>query len=94
MCVHVHVLAQVGIEGIPVYYRGGHIVPRRERPRRSSAAQAADPYTLVVALDDKLEAGGDLYVDDGHSYAFQRGLYCHRCVRLLGMPGGRASIRP
>ncbi|KXZ56930.1 hypothetical protein GPECTOR_1g839 [Gonium pectorale] len=69
---------QVTMDAIPVYYRGGHIVPRRERPRRSTAAQASDPYTLVVALDDKSEASGSLYVDDGHSFAFQRGLYLHR----------------
>ena len=69
---------QVNLNGIPVYYRGGSVVPRRERPRRSTAAQLADPYTLVVAADDKGEAEGQLYVDDGRSFAFQRGLYLHR----------------
>lgn len=46
----------VTLEAIPVFYRGGAIVPRRERPRRSSAAQAADPFTLVVSLDGNKEA--------------------------------------
>ena len=35
----------------PTFVRGGAVVPRRERPRRSSGAQAGDPYTLLVALD-------------------------------------------
>lgn len=42
------------LEKIPVYYRGGHIVPRRERVRRSTASMKLDPFTLVVALDRKV----------------------------------------
>ena len=57
------------------YYRGGQIVPRRERPRRSTAAQANDPYTLVVALDAQQAAVGSLYIDDGASYDFLQGSY-------------------
>ncbi|RKP00204.1 hypothetical protein CXG81DRAFT_13501, partial [Caulochytrium protostelioides] len=37
--------------GIPVLLRGGRILVRRDRERRSSAAMANDPYTLIVALD-------------------------------------------
>ncbi|GLI69804.1 hypothetical protein VaNZ11_014505 [Volvox africanus] len=95
---------QVTLDAIPVYYRGGSIVPLRERPRRSSVAQAADPYTLVVALDDKGEASGSLYVDDGRSFAFQQGRYLHRdftfkslkltsTVRLeSGVPNGTLTV--
>lgn len=39
---------------------------------------ASDPFTLVVALDWDGKASGDLYVDDGRSYAFKRGQYIHR----------------
>ena len=39
------------LEKMPVFQRGGSIVPKRMRVRRSSAAQANDPYTLVIALD-------------------------------------------
>ena len=35
-------------ERLPALLRGGHIVPRRERVRRSTAAQFWDPITLVV----------------------------------------------
>lgn len=63
---------------IPFFYRGGSIIPRKERPRRSTAVAHADPYTLIVALDDKMTASGDLYLDDGSSFAFMRGGFVHR----------------
>lgn len=50
----------------------------QERARRSTAAAKKDPYTLVVALDSKGQAAGDLYVDDGSSFAYKRGVYAHR----------------
>lgn len=37
-----------------------------------------DPFTLVVALDESGKAEGDLYLDDGHSFAFTKGAYLHR----------------
>lgn len=36
---------------ILAYYKGGSIIPRKERPRRASALMRNDPYTLYVALD-------------------------------------------
>jgi alpha 1,3-glucosidase len=35
----------------PVFLRGGSVVVRRDRPRRSSASMEKDPFTIVVALD-------------------------------------------
>lgn len=66
------------MEGIPVYLRGGSIIPRKERARRSTAQMTADPFTLWIALNETGSAQGDLYVDDGHSFAYQRGSYLHR----------------
>ena len=40
---------------IPAYYRGGNIIPRRERVRRSSHSMKLDPFTLVVALDSQVK---------------------------------------
>jgi len=37
----------VTLDTVPVYMRGGHIVARRERARRSTAAMQGDPLTLV-----------------------------------------------
>lgn len=46
------------------------------------SVQTHDPYTLVVALDERGTASGQLYVDDGASFAFQRGQYLHRCAEV------------
>ncbi|KAL5638373.1 hypothetical protein ACGC1H_005151 [Rhizoctonia solani] len=61
------------LEKIPVLVRGGHVVPTRERPRRSSPLMKHDPFTLLMALDNEGSAGGDLYLDDGESYAHEEG---------------------
>lgn len=58
----------VSLDKIPVFVRGGHIIMRRDRPRRSSIAAARDPYTMIIALDDNGRASGLFYTDDGVSY--------------------------
>jgi len=60
-------------EKIPVFQRGGTIIPRRERVRRSAALMHDDPITLVVAPDREGKASGTLYLDDGQSFAYQQG---------------------
>lgn len=69
---------QCGLDRLVVLQRGGTIVPKQERRRRSTAAMARDPYTLVVALDVKGEAEGELYMDDGRSFDHERGHYVLR----------------
>ena len=71
------------IEHIPVYQRGGSIIPKKMRVRRSSATMRGDPYTLVVALDTDQEseggnAEGDLYLDDEHSFDHKKGSFMRR----------------
>ncbi|KAI9864687.1 MAG: hypothetical protein M1824_004594 [Vezdaea acicularis] len=63
---------------IPLLARGGHIIPRRDRARRSSGLMKWDPFTLVVVLANNGSAEGTLYLDDGESYEFQNGAYIHR----------------
>jgi len=63
---------------IPVYQRAGTIIPRRERPRRSSKAMENDPFTLMIALDSKGEASGKIYLDDGESFDYESGDYILR----------------
>ena len=55
---------------VPVFQRGGSIVPRQLRPRRSSALMKDDPYTIIVALDSKKSALAQIYLDDGNSFDF------------------------
>ncbi|KAJ5665250.1 Glucosidase 2 subunit alpha [Penicillium maclennaniae] len=63
---------------IPLLMQGGHIVPRRDRPRRSSALMKWDPYTFVITLGKNGEAEGSIYVDDGETFDYERGAYIHR----------------
>lgn len=39
---------------IPVFQRGGSIIPKKLRVRRSSTCMEHDPYTLYVAVDRKV----------------------------------------
>lgn len=41
---------------IPVFQRGGSIIPRKERVRRCSSVMINDPYTLVIALNKSVES--------------------------------------
>eukprot|EP00117_Sycon_ciliatum_P047118 scpid63421/ scgid33689/ Neutral alpha-glucosidase AB; Alpha-glucosidase 2; Glucosidase II subunit alpha len=71
-------IMKVGITTIPVFQRAGSVVVTKDRLRRSSEAMLHDPITLRVALDSKLRASGELYVDDGTTYAYQNNEYLHR----------------
>ncbi|KAK5164650.1 glucosidase II [Saxophila tyrrhenica] len=66
------------LDTIPLLMQGGNIIPRRERPRRSSGLMKYDPITLVVVLGNSGDAEGTLYLDDGESYEYQSGAYIHR----------------
>jgi mannosyl-oligosaccharide alpha-1,3-glucosidase len=63
---------------IPVLVRGGSILPRKDRIRGSSARMTRDPYTLFVTLSDNQTAEGELYIDDGETFEYQKGAYVHR----------------
>ncbi|CAB1332967.1 unnamed protein product [Coregonus sp. 'balchen'] len=58
----------VTMSSIPVFQRGGSIICRKNRVRRSSSCMENDPYTLYVALDSQGNAEGELYIDDGHTF--------------------------
>ena len=81
------------LERIPVFVRGGAVVPRQMRPRRASAAMRDDPFTLVVALGADGRAAGHLYLDDGASYDFARkgAFRLRRFDYAPGAGGGRRT---
>lgn len=61
------------LDKIPVFQRGGTIVPIRERPRRSSKLMRDDPITLYVAAELNHErANGTIYLDDGESFNYAK----------------------
>ena len=66
------------LDKIPLLMQGGHIFPRKDRPRRSSGLMRFDPYTLVIVLGKVGMAKGELYVDDGDSFEYEQGAYIHR----------------
>jgi len=66
------------LEKIPILMRGGHVIPRKDRPRKSSGLMKWDPYTLVVVVGKDGKADGSLYVDDGETFDYQKGAFIHR----------------
>jgi mannosyl-oligosaccharide alpha-1,3-glucosidase len=83
----------VTMDSIPAFLRGGRVMPVRERLRRSSAATVADPITLYVAANEHGNAVGEVYLDDSHSYDFQKGGYVLAEVTLDGATK-TLSIKP
>jgi mannosyl-oligosaccharide alpha-1,3-glucosidase len=71
---------------IPVFIKGGSILPRKMRLRRSSKLMFYDPYTLIItpapASGDSSvvsHAEGQLYLDDETTLAHERqAAYAHR----------------
>ncbi|XP_062094176.1 probable glucan 1,3-alpha-glucosidase isoform X2 [Humulus lupulus] len=68
----------VSEESVPAFQKAGTIIPRKDRFRRSSTQMINDPYTLVIALNSSQKAEGELYIDDGKSFSFEKGAYIHR----------------
>lgn len=51
---------------IPLFVRGGHVLPMQE-PGMTTTACRRNPWGLLVALDGEGAASGELYLDDGES---------------------------
>ncbi len=63
------------LEELPVYVRGGSIVPMAPLVQ-STAEEPVGPLTLRVFPGAAGEAcGGEVYTDDGHSFDFKKGMY-------------------
>ncbi|KAK5650619.1 hypothetical protein RI129_001648 [Pyrocoelia pectoralis] len=65
-------LLTVNNDSVPVFYKAGSIIPRKDTPRPTSVHMHQDPYTLYIVLNAKREAEGKLYVDDGGSLSYQQ----------------------
>merc|ERR1711871_600070 len=81
-------IASAPLDKIPVFLRGGRIIPRKLRLRRSSKLMYYDPYTLVIAYDGDLNAEGMLYLDDEYSMEHQNNPSEASAVRESTMIGG------
>lgn len=71
------VTIQAPYEKIPVFQRGGTIIPRKHRIRRSSVLMHDDPITLYIGLDRDGKAAGTLYIDDGKSFDYKEGKFIY-----------------
>ena len=93
------VRAKAPIEGTaPLFQRGGSIVVRQRRLRRSTVAMATDPYELTVALDANGAAAGEVFLDDGVSFDFVRGGFARTAFsyannRLTAAPAHECDAR-
>lgn len=60
----------VTLDTIPVFQRGGSVVPVKTTVGTSTGWMADSPYELRVALSTQGSAVGELYLDDGHSFQY------------------------
>ncbi|KAF4449003.1 glycoside hydrolase family 31 protein [Fusarium austroafricanum] len=60
-------LTNVGFDQIPVYIRGGSVLPLRSKAANTTTQLRNVDFTLVVAPDKKGKASGSLVLDDGES---------------------------
>lgn len=72
------------LSSFPLLLQGGHIIPIRQRVRRSSPLMWQDPFTLIVSLSKEGVASGKLYLDDGEGYGYENGEYVLRQFHFSG----------
>lgn len=68
---------QVDDKKMPVYQRGGSIIPRKDSVKKTSVDMKDDPISLYVALDANQNAHGSLYLDDEMSFDYRRGKFLY-----------------
>lgn len=56
----------IPIDQISVTIRGGSIIPTQD-PSTTTTEQRKNPFDILIALDDKNKASGELFQDDGDS---------------------------
>lgn len=60
-----HVTRDIAINNMPLFYRGGRIIPMYPKVRQTTIETANQPYGLEIALCKDSMAHGELYDDDG-----------------------------
>ncbi|XP_054288436.1 lysosomal alpha-glucosidase-like [Macrosteles quadrilineatus] len=62
------------LDTIPLLLRGGYVIPT-QLPDLTTTTSRSNPVDLLIALNEKDEAQGDLYWDDGDSLDYNDGMY-------------------
>uniref|UniRef100_A0A3Q3VXJ5 Neutral alpha-glucosidase AB n=1 Tax=Mola mola TaxID=94237 RepID=A0A3Q3VXJ5_MOLML len=91
----------VTLSSVPLFQRGGSIIPKKLRVRRSSTCMEHDPYTFYVALNSQNTAEGEIYIDDGHTFNYEKNEFIHRRLYMANnilssvnlVPGAQFSTR-
>ncbi|KAI6068253.1 Neutral alpha-glucosidase C isoform X1 [Aix galericulata] len=60
----------VTLDNIPVFQRGGTVIPLKTAAGKSTEWMIDVSYELRVALSTEARAIGELYLDDGHSFQY------------------------
>jgi hypothetical protein len=69
---------EVTLDDIPVFVRGGRIVPLYRTPNETTISTITSPLTLLIAGDDHGHAEGSIYLDDGVSFRYEEGEFIQR----------------
>ena len=67
---------------IPVFIRGGKIISIFENPKENTFETLKQPICLLIALGEKNLAEGEIYLDDGETFNFMKGLFIHRLFKV------------
>jgi alpha 1,3-glucosidase len=60
---------------IGAFIKGGSVIPKKMRLRRSSLLMKKDPLTLIITLDNNNYAEGFIYFDDENNFDYEKGIY-------------------
>lgn len=64
-------------DSIPVFYKGGSIIPRKDRRRNSVDLLCLDNYTLYISPDTDGHAHGSLYNDSCEGFFYHSNVYLY-----------------
>ncbi len=69
-------MIQPSLETLPIYVRGGSIVPIQPLTQ-STEEKPVGPLTLRIypAIDPSTSCAGEVYADDGHSFAYRKDVF-------------------
>jgi alpha 1,3-glucosidase len=82
----------VPIDEIMVYIHGGRIVASWSKVGGSTKETVKSSLVLHIALDERNEAQGLLYLDDGETYKYIRGEYLEKQFTIRGSVLTAASV--
>ncbi|OHS93249.1 Neutral alpha-glucosidase C [Tritrichomonas foetus] len=68
----------VTMDSIPVFIQNGKIVPVFSETGKNVYETMKNPISLLIAVNEKGHAEGDLYLDDGSTYDYLDGYLLHR----------------